>query len=69
MKKLHNHKWQITGAIIGGFMGSLYWREIGCSTGACIIASNWQSMIPYGVLTGYLITDFIKTGFKRSPNV
>jgi hypothetical protein len=65
MKKLSNYKWQIIGAFAGGLVGYFYWKEIGCSTGTCIIQSNWQSMVPYGIFTGYLIADFIKTGLKR----
>lgn len=40
------------GAVIGGFLGYLYYKKVGCPTGACPITSNPYSSIIYGALIG-----------------
>ena len=45
----------ILAPLIGGFLGFLYYKFIGCSSGACPITSNpWASTI-YGVIIGIAI--------------
>lgn len=45
----------IIGAIIGGALGYLYQRVVGCSTGACPLTSNpWITTI-YGMVVGGLL--------------
>lgn len=46
----------ITGAIIGGILGYLYYKKVGCPTGSCPITSNRYSSIIYGVLIGLMLT-------------
>ena len=44
------------GIIIGGFLGYLLYRLVGCSSGSCPITSNpWISTI-YGAILGLLIS-------------
>ncbi|MDD2798146.1 MAG: DUF6132 family protein [Bacteroidales bacterium] len=45
----------VVGVIIGGVVGYLYYRFIGCSSGTCPITSNKFSSIIYGGFMGYLI--------------
>jgi hypothetical protein len=46
----------IIGLIVGGGLGYVYYRFIGCSSGTCPITSNPYSSIIYGMLIGGLIT-------------
>jgi len=60
MKKLSKFYWSIGGLVLGGIGGYLYWKEIGCITGTCPLKSHWQTMVPYGMLVGYVVVDFVK---------
>lgn len=44
------------GAIVGGVAGYLYYRFVGCSSGACPITSNPYMTIIYGILLSLVIT-------------
>ncbi len=47
--------WRIGGVLVGGAAGYLYYRFIGCKTGACPITSNpWVSTL-YGAVLGALL--------------
>jgi hypothetical protein len=65
MKQFIEHKWIIVGTILGGLAGLVYWKEVGCVTGTCPIKSNWQAMLPYGMVMGYLVSDFAAAIVKR----
>ncbi len=42
--------------LLGGAGGFLYYRFVGCKTGACLITSNpWISTL-YGALIGFMVT-------------
>ncbi len=43
------------GIIVGGVAGFLYWKFIGCTSGACPITSNKFISIAYGALLGSLL--------------
>jgi hypothetical protein len=45
----------VLGVLIGAALGFLYYRFIGCSTGACPITRNPVSSMIYGALMGFLI--------------
>ena len=46
----------LIGITVGGLIGYILYRIVGCSTGACPITSNpWISSI-YGAILGLLIT-------------
>lgn len=45
----------IAGIALGALAGFLYYRFVGCSTGACPITSNPLSSTLYGALMGGLI--------------
>lgn len=64
MKKLSNLNWAWIGAGIGAVGGYWYWKEIGCVTGTCPIKSQWQTMVPYGTLLGYLGADLAQSLLK-----
>jgi len=46
----------LTGVIIGGAIGFLYYKLIGCSTGTCPITSKPLNSILYGAVMGLLFT-------------
>jgi len=58
-KILDNKIYRITlGAIVGGVLGFLYWRFIGCNTGSCPLTSNpYQSVLLFAALGGFLVKD------------
>ena len=46
------------GAIVGGILGFLYWKFIGCTSGGCPLTSNpYQSVLLFGVLGALLTKD------------
>lgn len=44
----------LLGALIGGLAGFLWFRQVGCATGACPITSNPYVSTFYGALLGGL---------------
>jgi len=48
----------LLGAVVGGFLGFLYYKKIGCASGHCPITSNKYSSIIYGALLGLMLTNF-----------
>lgn len=57
---IQKHKVKLTGIVLGGVAGYLYYYFIGCSNGSCMIASNPMVSVPYFAFLGYLITGIIK---------
>lgn len=49
----------LAGLILGALGGYLYYRTVGCSTGACAITSNPYISTLWGGVTGYLIGDLL----------
>lgn len=47
----------LAGAAVGGLLGYIYYKVIGCSTGTCPITSKPLNSILYGALMGILITN------------
>lgn len=46
----------LAGVIIGGLLGFLYYKLVGCSTGTCPITSKPLNSILYGAVMGLLVT-------------
>jgi len=44
--------WLITGILLGGFGGFLYYYYVGCSSGSCPITSNPYITVMYGTFVG-----------------
>lgn len=55
-----NNKLMIAGIIIGAIGGYLYWQQIGCSSGTCMITSKWHNSTAYGALMGGLLFSIFK---------
>jgi len=48
------------GAIIGAIAGYLYWDNIGCLSGTCMIQSSPYLSTAYGTLLGGLAVSWVK---------
>jgi hypothetical protein len=46
----------VAGAVIGGALGYLYHKKVGCKTGTCPITSSKNGSTLYGALIGILIS-------------
>ncbi len=46
----------IIGAAIGGVLGFLYYKLVGCSAGTCPITSKPLNSILYGATMGFLLS-------------
>lgn len=45
----------ILGPLIGGILGFIYYKLVGCSSGACMLTSNpWVTTL-YGSLIGFIL--------------
>jgi len=49
---------KIIGTVIGGLLGLLYYKKVGCPTGTCPITSNPYGSMIYGAVMGFLIASF-----------
>ncbi|MFH2142747.1 MAG: DUF6132 family protein [Bacteroidota bacterium] len=50
----------ITGVVIGGVAGFVYYYFVGCKSGTCAVTSNPYISILYGILLGSILTFKIK---------
>ena len=50
----------VIGAVAGGVVGYLYYRFIGCRSGACIITGNPYISTLYWAVLGGLIANILK---------
>ncbi len=66
MKKWFNiNLLYIIGAFVGAIAGYLYWHQIGCSSGTCIITSKPLNSTVYGALMGALLFGIFKKENKK----
>jgi hypothetical protein len=66
MKKwFSNNKLYIIGAIAGAAAGFLYWQQIGCSSGTCMITSKPVNSTLYGSMMGALLLGMFKKETKK----
>ncbi|MER3497927.1 MAG: hypothetical protein C4308_04475 [Chitinophagaceae bacterium] len=49
----------IIGTVLGAIAGWLYWRQIGCSSGTCMITSKPLNSTLYGALLGFLLGNLV----------
>jgi hypothetical protein len=54
IKLIKESLWAIIGTVIGGTAGFIYYKMIGCPSGACAITSNPWLTILWGAILGYL---------------
>jgi len=46
----------LLGALIGGILGYLYYKKVGCPTGTCPITNNPYRSTIYGALLGIMLS-------------
>jgi high-affinity Fe2+/Pb2+ permease len=50
----------VIGAIVGGVVGFLFYRFVGCKSGSCAIASNPYLSTIYWAFLGALLTNLLR---------
>jgi uncharacterized protein YcfJ len=66
MKKwFNNNKFYVVGALIGAIAGFLYWQQIGCASGTCMITSKPINSTVYGATMGALLLGMLKKENKK----
>lgn len=50
----------IIGAVLGALLGFLYYKLVGCASGACPITSNPYISTVYGAIIGTLLAGVFK---------
>lgn len=61
MKKwFSRNKLYLAGAAVGAVAGYIYWRQIGCATGTCMITSKPVNSTLYGAMMGALLFGIFK---------
>lgn len=74
MKKwFKNNLLYIIGAALGAVVGYIYWQQVGCASGTCIITSRPLNSMVYGAVMGALLfgmfkKDTGKTSAKEKNN-
>lgn len=66
MKKwVKNNALYIIGAAVGAIAGYIYWQQIGCASGTCMIASKPINSTVYGSIMGSLLFGLFKKEKKQ----
>lgn len=61
MKKFLNKNWlYLVGALVGAISGYIYYKEVGCSTGTCMITSKPLNSTVYFAVMGALVFGMFK---------
>ncbi|MCW3089418.1 MAG: hypothetical protein JWP81_487 [Ferruginibacter sp.] len=69
MKKwVSNNKLYLTGAVIGAIAGFVYWQQVGCASGTCMITSKPLNSTVYGALLGALLFGLFKKDQQQIKN-
>ncbi len=66
MKKwFKNNALYFIGALAGAIAGYIYWQQIGCSSGTCMITSKPINSTIYGAIMGSLVFGLFKKEKKK----
>ncbi len=61
MKKwVYKNKLYIIGALVGAVAGFIYWQQVGCVSGTCMITSKPVNSTLYGAIMGALVLGLFK---------
>jgi hypothetical protein len=55
----------VLGVIFGSVAGYVYWQQVGCSSGTCMITSKPLNSTIYGAVMGYLVFDLVYNLIKK----
>lgn len=64
-KWLLSNKLNVLGSLLGGIAGFIYYKQVGCSNGGCMISGNPYLSVMYFALLGGLIMSIIKPNAKK----
>jgi len=65
---IKKYKFIIIGTAIGAIIGFLYWQNIGCENGTCMIKSSPYLSTIYGAIFGALSTNIIENLFNKNTD-
>ena len=65
MKWLKNNLLYFIGAAVGAIAGYIYWQQVGCSSGTCMITSKPINSTLYGAMMGSLLFGIFKKEKKK----
>jgi len=66
MKKwFKNNALYLIGAAVGAIAGFIYWQQVGCTSGTCMITSKPINSTLYGALMGALLLGMFKKERKK----
>ena len=71
MKKwFKNNALYLIGAAVGALAGYIYWQQVGCASGTCMITSKPVNSTLYGAVMGSLLFGMFKKEIKKEekPN-
>jgi hypothetical protein len=67
MKKWFSHnKLYLAGMLVGAVAGYIYWMQVGCLSGTCMITSKPLNSTLYGALMGTLLFGLFKREKKQA---
>ncbi len=61
-------KTTLIGVVLGGVLGYMYWKFIGCASGTCAITSKPLNSTLYGMLMGGLLFSSFTKDTKTTKN-
>ena len=65
MKWLKNNLLYFIGAAVGAIAGYIYWQQVGCVSGNCMITSKPINSTLYGAVMGSLLYGLFKKEKKK----
>lgn len=60
MQWITHNKLLVAGIVLGAITGFVYWKLVGCNSGACLITSKWHNSTAYGAVMGGLLFSIFK---------
>jgi hypothetical protein len=63
---IFHNKLYFIGAAVGAVAGYLYWQQVGCSSGTCMITSKPLNSTLYGAFMGYLVFGIFKKDIPKT---
>lgn len=70
LKKLLKKIWlPATGALIGALAGYLYWKNVGCDSGTCMITSKPVNSTLYFAMMGAILFSMFQPSSKKTTSI